>query len=338
MFRFIKEILREEEGGGGGGGAPPASSGSGSIFGDDPPPAADPAAADPASAPVVVVDNRPPADQVVTKPWHIGFYDENGKINKENLSRLPEDVRKHSKKFERYSSMDELMHGFSQSIALNGKKGDLTAYQRPGEDAPQQMKDDHSNFMKAANNVPDKAEGYGIERPESITQEQWDASGMKDYLDIAHKHSASPELVKELTEFNRGIAEKAISENESNEAAYRSGELAKLQGEHKSQFPEVRAQAERVLSRFGMTTDALGSAENINALYKIAMALGEDKLPSHSSDPSGGITDRQRALAIVNDSNDPLNKAYHDPNHHQHDEAVALKSSLNANWRKSQTK
>jgi hypothetical protein len=74
----------------------------------------------------------------------------------------------------------------------------------------------------------------------------------------------------------------------------------------------------------------------VNALYKIAKSLGEDNLPSHSSDPSAGMTDRQKALDIINNPQNPHHKAYMDPNHPQHDEAVAYRSKLNASWTASQ--
>ncbi len=272
---------------------------------------------------------------VSSKPWFHGLTDINGTLDHASFDRLPDSLKKHADTFKRYKTMDELLHGFSNRITLSGKKGDLTAYERPGEDAPDAVKAEHSTFMKAANNVPETKEGYGLVKPDDVTDEQWAAGGVEQYLEVAHKNNLSPEVVKELFDIQQSFQSKAGEDMQSAIDTARSAEVSKFNEEHKSQAGEVRAKAERVLNRFGMSDDALSSAANVNGLHKIAIALGEDNLPSHVSDPSGAITDRQRAIKIVNDPTDPLHKPYHDANHPQHDDAVAFRSELNRKWREA---
>lgn len=350
MRKFIRDILREGEGGEGASGGSGDGGGGGSIFadagnaappaGDGTPPANTPPAGDPppGDSDPNINNARNDGAEMQTPTWFKGLYDETGRINKENLAHLPDGIKKHQKVFERYDSIDSIFNAFSNSITLNGKKGDLSAYERPGEDAPQEAKDKHSSFLKVANNVPDKIEDYGLNKPEGVDQEAWDNSGVKPFLEAAQKHSLSPESVKELFEMQQAHQAQQNEAYASEIAVYNSGEMEKLKQEHKSQFPEVKAKAERVLSRYGMSDDAMGSAENVNGLHKIALALGEDKLPAHNSDPSGGITDRQKAMSILSDKSNPLYAAYHDQNHPQHDEAVSLRSKYNQNWIASQKK
>jgi hypothetical protein len=74
----------------------------------------------------------------------------------------------------------------------------------------------------------------------------------------------------------------------------------------------------------------------VNALNKIALAVGEDKLPSGGADSSAGLSDRQKALDIVSNPNNALYKAYHNPNDPQHEHAVAVRSKFNESWVMSQ--
>ena len=364
MFK-LQDILREGEGGegsnaGGDGGAgvadPPADAApsstpqggqgasdaggqgneSRSIF------QGDPAAPDGQPAPQgdgkpEVNDTRPPGD-VVSKPFHIGLYGEDGKINKDALDRLPEHLKKDKSIFEQYNTIEEVLHAFANSKRMNGRKGDLSAYERPGEDAPESAKQQHEQFLKVANGAPDTIEGYGLTKPEGVADDAWNQEQANQYAEIAMKHHASPELMRELAELNAKTMADSQAEMAKANQAYFSGEVEALKNEHRSAFPEVRAQAERVVNRFGMDDAAMSSAANVNALYKIAKSLGEDRLPSHSSDPSAGITDRQKAMAILKDPSNPYYKAYHDPNDRGHDEAVALRSKLNQSWTESQKK
>lgn len=337
----LKDILREEagdggDGGGGGDNAPP--DGEGSIFaaGGDPVSPATPA--DP-----VVTDTRekPKGEgdgQGMAKAYYDGLYDASGKIDKTKLDALPSDLKKHKALFERYDSMDGLLKGFANHAALAGRKGDLSAYERPGDDASDKAKEDHALFLKVANGVPDDPAGYGIEKPEGMDQKEWDASPVKDYLGTLHKHNASPELAKDLFAMNQAIAEKAQNDAAEAWTSYAKAEMNSLRTEFKTELPEVRALAERTASRFGLDESALRSAAAVKAFHAIGKAIGEDRMPSHGSDPHGGITDRQKALSIVNDKSNPMYAAYHNANHPQHQEAVDLRSSLNKRWAESQSK
>lgn len=354
MLKFIRSFLFEEEGGDGGGSggggegggvaAPPAGGGdTGSIFSgeaqdDGGTPAGGEGGGDPVpgSADPKIINSKNNGDDIVSTPFFKGLYDETGKINKDSFDNLPDHLKKHAEKFKRYDTVESLFSGMSNLISLSGKKGDLTAYERPGEDAPQQMKDDHAKFMKAANNVPDKPEGYGIEKPDTVPQGVWDAMPINDYLKTAHKHNVSPEALSELFELNMKHNMEGVQSAEAEARSYQTAEVESFKKEHGSRAKEVRALAERVQNRFNLDGAAMSSAANVSALARIGAAIGEDNMPSGGGNPDKGLTDRQKALSIVNNENDPMYKAYHDPNHHQHKEAVALKSAFNKSWLASQ--
>ena len=252
----------------------------------------------------------------------------------EPVRRAPSNLRGHAEKFKRYETIDALLGGFSNSIKLNGKKGDLSAYEPPSEDATDEAKAEHSSFLKVANRVPEGPEGYGLERPEGMSDEDWAASGAK-YSEIAHRHNLSPEAVGELYAFQQEFATAQENAAQAQIEAYRAGEREALKQAHPTSHEEIAGQAKRVINRFDLDDSVLSSAKNVEAFAKIAKLLGEDNLPGFEADPDQGMTDRQKGLDIVNNPSNPMHKAYHDPNHPQHDEALKLKSKLTQSWERS---
>lgn len=356
MFK-LKDILRDEEGGGGsdaggdGGSSPTATqdasasssegsptSSSRSIFQSDPSGSEQGQEGNgDGSGQPKVTDTRPkPEGDVMSKPFHIGLYDESGKLDKAAFERLPDHLKKDKQIFEQYDTLADLLHAFGNSKRLNGRKGDLSAYERPGDDAPDSVKEQHQQFLKVANGVPEKPEDYGLSRPEGVPEDQWNQEQANEYAGIFHKHNASPELVREISELNNRFQAEQQQRMQQEDQAYFADEVSKLKAEFKSELPEVRGFAERVVSRFGMDDSAMSSAANVKALYRIGKALGEDRLPSGDGNRDSGMTDRQKALDIVNNPNNPMHKAFHNPNHPEHDEAVAYRSKLNQNWLASQ--
>lgn len=78
------------------------------------------------------------------------------------------------------------------------------------------------------------------------------------------------------------------------------------------------------------------SAKVVVAMAKVGEMVSEDRLVSGDGGSSLGQGDRQKALDIVNNANNPLHKAYHQADHPQHAQALEQVASFNRRFHESQ--
>lgn len=220
---------------------------------------------------------------------------------------------------------------------LAGKKG----LEPLPKDAPAELHAERAALMRKLNNVPEKPDGYGIKKPDTVPDEQWNGEYVNGVLGILHKHHASPELVKELVGFDQQAADGMRAKGEAAQAQARDRELATLKQAFGADYEKRLALAARAAKTLDLdvTDPAIGNnAKVIQALARVADMVSEDKLVAGDDSVAPGLTDRERALSIVNDETNPLYKAYHDPEHPQHAHAVRERSRFNQRFHEAQAR
>jgi len=337
-FRLYEEAGAGGSGGGGGGNPPAgAPSGSPSLLapasggGNDPPPAGNqPSAANP---PV----NQPAGgDQ-----WHVGLYDATGKINAAKFDALPEHLKGHKELFARYQTVEALMGGLANMSSLAGKKALAPL---PANASPE-AKAEQRKLIGQLNGAPEKPEGYGFKKPDGVPDEQWNGKYMEGVQAILHKHGIGMEAAKELFEFDKAQAgeittgSKAAQEKAQTEyAAAQSKALDTAFGADKAKNVDL---AVRAIKTAGLDPldPMFRNAQAVILAAKFGAMISEDKLISGETNANAGMDDRAKALDIVNNPSNSLYKAFHEPDHPQHEQAVQARSQLNkAYHQKSQPK
>jgi hypothetical protein len=144
--------------------------------------------------------------------------------------------------------------------------------------------------------------------------------------------------VKELTSWNFKFGET---------------EMARIQGE---QAKQVQRANEEINQAFGADRDkklalaqrgarTLGLDVNdpsignnpkvIIAMARMAELISEDKLVTGASEANAGLSDKAKAEDVIYNKANPLNAAYHDPNHPMHSTAVQQVLSYNKAFHES---
>lgn len=334
-MKFYHQILRNEEGGGegdsgGGGGSATLLEGGGDgsqgSEGND-----------------NTGDGHEGGSEVVSKPFFHGLYDESGKLNKDRLDALPDHLKDGKDLFGKYDTIEALLAGMRNAANLAGKKG----LQPLPEGAPKEVVDERNALMRQLNNTPDSPEGYGFKKPDDWPESlPWQEERATKYAEILHRHNVSPELAKELYDLDMSEAMTQFGRIDEIQAETFAAEQQKLKSEFGSQLPEKVALAVRGVNSMGLKDE---NGEPITASHPIfknavavkmaaayAEAVSEDRLVSGDGDGSGGMSDREKALDILNNPNNPHYKAYHDPEHPGHEQAVKLRSRLNQRFHERQ--
>lgn len=218
---------------------------------------------------------------------------------------------------------------------LAGKKG----LEPLPKDAPKELVEERQALMRKLNNVPEKPDGYGIKKPDGVPDDQWNPEYVGGVLGILHKHNASPELVQELTKFDGEFASKLHAGGEAAQAQALTKERETLQTEFGAGLSAKLNLAARAAKTLGLDPDndpMFRTAAGVKAMLKVAEMVSEDRLVSGEGGADFGKSDREKALDIVNNPANPLHKAFHDPEHPQHQAAVEARSTFNKRWHESQ--
>jgi len=263
-----------------------------------------------------------------TDPFFVNLWDKTGKIDKKAFDRLPDGLKAHKELFSKYDTAESFFHGVANLGQLAGKKG----LQPLPDGAPEEVVKERHALMRQLNGTPEKVEGYGVVKPANVPDEQWNGEYVTGVLGILHKHNASPALVKELTSFDVDAAGKIRSTQDGAYQTYLATEATALKTAFGENYDAKLNQAQRAARTLGLDLDdpQLGNnSKVIIALAKVAEMVSEDKLVAGEGKGGDSMTNRQKALDIVNNPANALHKAYHDANDSRHEEAVAAHSNFN---------
>jgi hypothetical protein len=260
----------------------------------------------------------------------VGLYDSTGKINQAKLDALPSHLKSYKDLFAKYGTVEAMLGGFANVSQLAGKK----ALAPLPPDASPEAKAERSKLMAQLNNVPEKPEGYGFKRPDSIPEAQWSQDYANGVAAILHKHQVSPEAAKELMEFDAKHAGDMLGKVQAGQTAAAEAEAKALREAWGDQFAKNVDLAVRGAKTLGMDPKdpIFGNAKVVQMVAKFASMVSEDRLVQGETSANAGMSDREKALDILNNPANPLHKAYHDASHPQHGEAVAARSRFNQAW------
>ena len=340
--RFYDEASGNDAGGGGSGSgaAAPAGGDGGSSLISTPPPAApatSPASTPPASAPTpLAAQAAPPAQAAGGEAWYVGLYDQTGKLNAAKFDALPAHLKAHKDTFAKYQTVEALLGGFANVSSLAGKK----ALAQLPPDASPEAKAERAKVMAQLNNVPEKPEGYGFKRPDSIPENMWNGEYVDGVAAILHKHQVSPEAAKELMAFDEAHGLKIGEQSKAAVAQAEAAEVKSLKdawGTDYAKNIDLAVRGARTLG-FEPNDPVFKSAKVVQMVAKFASMISEERLVSGETTANAGMDDRAKGLDIMKNPNNPLYQAYHNPGHPQHAQAVEAKSRFTQSWLAKQQK
>jgi hypothetical protein len=268
------------------------------------------------------------ADGGTALPFYRGLYNEDGTINQANLENLPEELVPFKDIFKKYPAIDGIFGALGNAQTLIGKKGLMPL----PADASDEVKAEHHERLREVLGVPEKAEGYAIQKPDNVPDEVWDPEAIKEAQVIAHKHNLPPEGMRELVQWD---ADRALKLAEAQEAEVQKGiteSKAAMEAEFGADTERRRLQAQALANKVGIDIhdSVLGNrGDIIIGLAKVAALLGEDKIGLPEGAGSGNESPGAQARDIIMNSDNPLHEAYHGTNHPNHKAALAKVTELN---------
>jgi hypothetical protein len=227
----------------------------------------------------------------------------------------------------KFKSVPALAKSYETLERLNGNPNKVTL---PGENATEE---ERRAFFTALG-VPEKPEGYAIERPKDLDEKLWDEERNKGFLALAHKHGITPAAAKALVEFEAANTKAALEKAETEAKAATAGLVAGLKKEWGAAYDEKRQAAAVVFDKlggaelFGKDTVIDNHPAFVRLLAKVADMVGEKGgLPGGKDAHRGDVGDAQAELnRIMGDKQNPYFKA----SHPSHNDMVAYVMQLRA--------
>lgn len=272
---------------------------------------------------------------VVPEPFYKGWIGSDGVLDAKAYDRLPPELAPFKDSLAKYRTVPELIGAFVHSQSLNGKKG-LMALPPNASEADRAI---FNSKMRELNGVPEKVEGYGVEKPKDVPDDQWNGEYVNSMVGILHKHNVSPAAVKELLAADQQFAIKARTGIDAAKNQTFENTRTKVVQAFGNNFDQQLGLAKRMATTMGlnMQDPAIGNnADLIIGLAKAAAFISEDKLVKGSDGGAPGTNDREKARSIVFEKSNPLYEAYHDARHPMHSSALQQVATYNESFAKLQ--
>lgn len=263
-------------------------------------------------------------------PFYKGLYGDDGKLDKGALDRLPDHLKPYKDVYSKYDTIDALLNGFGNAHSMASKKG-LTPLDA---NAPEHVRAERKALLDQANNVPKEAKGYGVAKPQDFPDEFWSQDGADKFAALAHKHSLSPEAVKELLGLQIEMTNGEITRGRDAETSfYRQQDERFVAEARKTGMDAERANelALRGASTLGIDPKSpiFKNADVRLACMRMTSLVAEDKIVNPDGGAGGGkpnpIAD---ARDIINNPQNPWHKAFHDPSDPRNEEAKERVNNL----------
>lgn len=255
-------------------------------------------------------------------PFYKGLYGEDGKIDKTAFDRLPDHLKPHAEVFKKYETIDAMLSGFGNSHALASKK-QLTPL---AADAPDNIRAERKALLDGVLGVPKESKGYGIARPEALPEEHWDGALADKFAAVAHKHSMSPDAVKEIMGLQLESTQAQLQKGQQLETEFFANQDKAFAAEVQKRGLAVDKATElatRAAATLGIDPKSpiFKNSDVRLALLRFTNLVSEDKLiKGDAADGMGGADLLAQARDIAGNPTNPKYKAYHDQNHPQHQE------------------
>jgi len=199
-----------------------------------------------------------------------------------------------------------LMLGLSNLNYLASQKG----LEPLPADAPDAVKAEFEQKLRKITGAPEKPEDYGFKRPEGVPENMFSEEYANEVSKILHKHSASPQLAKDLLAFDATFGQQKLESTKQSVVQAARAELSRVYG---NKLDSALMDAERGIDiASGLTNipaDSLRqSATNnpmmIQLLAAIKTATAEDTRAD--GQPAGSSRSYiEQADAIMTDPSNP---------------------------------
>lgn len=236
------------------------------------------------------VDTGTP-DPTSTQSSDFSFYGDDG-LRPEIANLISDDNKSAKSFFDKYRTAEDpnkaIVDGIAHMQYMMGQK----AINRPDENAPDHVKEAFQNHLRTIMQTPEKPDGYGWERPESVSEEMWDQDSVNKYADILHKGNVSPETAKELFEVYNESLTAAPEQMAAQQEQALQVERDKLNSEFGMEADKMIRQATDAANLFGVPQEEIErigqTAEGVKMLAKLKNVVTSDVTSNTQS--ADGVT------------------------------------------------
>lgn len=258
-----------------------------------------------------------------TQTSHV-FYGEDGAINPAITALLGDEDAAITKMLEKYQATENpnraMIDGIKNLQFLSGQK-DIDAFiEGLPDDAPQEAKDKRSEMIRKINGAPDKAEDYGLKRPDEIAASVYWPEGIEmQHMELAKQYSVPREFLQKQFELHTNMLNGAPAHFEAQYQGQLKTQLESLRTEHGTSLQGVVDAADNGGMASGhfngeemahvmraVTQVGLGQ-KFVNMMKWINDSIGEDKrVFSQGQGNQGSLDDFGKAKDIVSNPQNPL--------------------------------
>jgi len=223
-----------------------------------------------------------------------------------------------------YKDLPSLLKGLKDSKSAAMQRLDGMVKLPGAEASPEDIA-----AYRTAIGVPETVDGYQFDATGLPEGNEIDAEIFGEFAALAHSQNLTPAQVNEITKFQVGLEGRMAAENAQMEEASLAEQKQVLETAWGAKFQENFMLAQRAAKTFGLEPDnpVFKNADAVMAFAKVAASLSEDRLVS-GEQISNRLSPEHQADDIMSNSANPLNAAYHSPDHPQHKEAVAQFTAL----------
>jgi hypothetical protein len=254
---------------------------------------------------------------VVAETWWKGWIKEDGSLDKGRLAHLPTEYQSDKAIFDRFNKADDFFKTFVHAQKLAREKG-LTPLR---EGASESERAEHIAKLAKINGVPDKPEGYGIKKPDSLRDDLWDDGVMGEMAKVFHKHALAPDAAKDLIETWGKLNTDRLAQSEEAMAKAQESEWkekeAMLRNTWGPFLPERLKEAVAGLKWLGLDPSDPSIANNpalIIAAQKVSTKISEAKYVDGNSSHTPTVSAEAELKAMATDPSHKYYKAMHEPN------------------------
>ena len=232
---------------------------------------------------------------------------------------------------EAFASKFKTVDGALKSYAnLEKMLGNQNKVAVPGDNASKE----EIALFRSKIGVPEKADGYKINKPEGLPDELWGADRVTAYQAKAHELGLTAKQAEGLAAWQAEKLGGDVKANQATIQASRDATVAELKQEWGGNFEANVALAEKGAAAAGLTADVLKSTPElsnnphfIRAMQAVALKLGEDRSAANIRAASGGNlavnTPEAAAMEIAKIRGD-ANHAYNNPKASPRDREAAV--------------
>ena len=257
-----------------------------------------------------------------------------------------------TKMLEKYQSAEDpnraIIEGIKGLDFLSKQKDIESFFDCLPDDAPQELKDKRSEMIRKMNGAPEKAEDYGLKRPDEISDSIYWPEGIETkHMDLAKEYNVPREFLQKQMEMHMDMLNGAPAHFEAQYEGQRKEQLEALRTEHGGNLQAVVDAAEAgglasghfdgegMAIMMRAATQVGKGKEFVNMMKWINDSIGEDKrVFSPDQSGQGAMDDFGKAKDIVSNPQNPLYEKFYAGDA----DTVNMVSALNEAGHKKQKK